>query len=70
MNIIVIGTSTGGLGTLKCLLAGLPADFPAAVLVVMHIGAYDSILPELFKKSRPRCLSAMLRIGKPLSQAL
>jgi two-component system chemotaxis response regulator CheB len=33
------------------LLAGLPADFPAAVLVVMHIGAYDSILPELLKES-------------------
>jgi two-component system chemotaxis response regulator CheB len=51
MKLIVIGTSTGGLGTLKHLTTGLPADFPAAVMIVMHIGAYGSLLPELLETS-------------------
>jgi two-component system chemotaxis response regulator CheB len=46
-ELIVIGTSTGGLGALRQIFAGLPANFPAAVLAVMHIGSNYSILPEL-----------------------
>jgi two-component system, chemotaxis family, protein-glutamate methylesterase/glutaminase len=49
-KIIVIGTSAGGLDALKRVLGKLPADFPAPVLVVMHIGARESILPALLRK--------------------
>ncbi len=35
--VIVIGASTGGPKVVRQLLAGLPAQFPAAVLVVQHI---------------------------------
>jgi two-component system, chemotaxis family, protein-glutamate methylesterase/glutaminase len=34
---IVIGISTGGIGTLKPLLGALPADFPLPVIVVQHL---------------------------------
>lgn len=35
---VVIGTSAGGAEALVQLFKDLPADFPAAVLVVMHVG--------------------------------
>ena len=35
-NIIVIGTSMGGIEALTNLLSQLPANFPAPILVVMH----------------------------------
>lgn len=46
-TIIVIGASIGGVGALHALAAGLPADLPAAVCVVLHIGAHKSELPNL-----------------------
>jgi two-component system chemotaxis response regulator CheB len=48
-SLIVIGTSTGGLDALKQILSRLPATFPAAVLVVMHVGPYKSTLPKLLQ---------------------
>ncbi|MBS4097351.1 MAG: chemotaxis protein CheB [Sulfuricella sp.] len=33
---VAIGCSTGGLAALEAILPALPADFPAALLVVMH----------------------------------
>jgi two-component system chemotaxis response regulator CheB len=44
---VVVGASTGGVEALRTFVAGLPPQFPAAVLVVMHIGSHDSILPAL-----------------------
>jgi len=38
-SIIVIGASAGGLQPLRLILSGLPADLPAAVFVVLHVGA-------------------------------
>ena len=35
-NIVVVGSSAGGVQALQTLVAGLPADFPAAVCVVLH----------------------------------
>jgi two-component system, chemotaxis family, protein-glutamate methylesterase/glutaminase len=46
-KIVVIGASRGGIAALKRLLPALPADFPAPVLVVMHIGDHESKLPQL-----------------------
>jgi two-component system chemotaxis response regulator CheB len=39
MSVVVIGASTGGPVALRELLSNLPADFPAAVVVVQHIPA-------------------------------
>ncbi len=46
-DVVVIGTSTGGVEALRILAGGMPAKFPAAVLIVMHVGHHDSILPSL-----------------------
>ncbi|MEA2206340.1 MAG: two-component system, chemotaxis family, protein-glutamate methylesterase/glutaminase [Blastocatellia bacterium] len=35
-DIVVVGTSTGGLKALQVLLSGLPADFPLPVVIVQH----------------------------------
>jgi two-component system chemotaxis response regulator CheB len=37
-NIVVIGGSAGGIEALLSVLSGLPADLPAALFVVIHIG--------------------------------
>ena len=39
LRIVVVGASAGGFGALTALAEQLPAGFPAAVLVVLHIGA-------------------------------
>jgi two-component system chemotaxis response regulator CheB len=36
-KVVVVGLSTGGPNTLEALLSQLPADFPAAILVVQHM---------------------------------
>lgn len=38
-DIITIGASSGGVDALRHLVCGLPADLPAAIFVVLHIGA-------------------------------
>src|SRR5215218_3750472 len=35
-DIVVIGTSAGGIDALRTLVGGLPAKFPAAIFVVLH----------------------------------
>ena len=47
-DIVVIGTSTGGVAALTELVKSLPADFPAPIFVVMHVPADSpSLLPQL-----------------------
>ena len=50
-DIIVIGASAGGLQPLEALLAGLPRDLPAAVLVVLHLGATSHLAEILGRLS-------------------
>lgn len=50
-KIVVIGGSFGALNALKVILADLPKDFPAAILIVTHIGSHSSILPEILGRS-------------------
>jgi len=40
-EIVVVGTSTGGLRALQTLLSGLPAGFPLPIVIVQHRGAGD-----------------------------
>ena len=50
-DVIVVGTSWGGLNALSVFLGGLPGDLPAAIVVVQHRS------PE----SHPTALSELLR---------
>ena len=46
--VIAVGVSAGGLGALTEILSHLPADFPAAVLVVQHLHPhYRTMMPDL-----------------------
>ena len=50
-RLIVVGASSGGLVALRTLCATLPADFPAPILVVMHVGGRTSMLPAILSGS-------------------
>ena len=50
-TLIVMGTSVGGVSALSTIFAALPANFPAAILAVMHVGARNSVLPEILGKT-------------------
>ena len=51
LAIVVIGASEGGVDAIRALAAALPVTFPAAVFVVLHIGAHRSQLPALLNLS-------------------
>jgi two-component system, chemotaxis family, protein-glutamate methylesterase/glutaminase len=46
-HLVVVGASAGGVAALRQLSAALPAEFGAPVLIVLHIGAHESLLPDL-----------------------
>lgn len=53
-DIVVIGTSAGGLAALRELTGGLPADLPAAIFVVMHSSPeFGTRLAELVSRWGP-----------------
>jgi two-component system chemotaxis response regulator CheB len=50
---VVIGASAGGVTALRTLLAGLPADFPGRILVVLHVppSGVNTLAPILARSS-------------------
>lgn len=51
-DIVVIGSSAGGVEALQRLCAGLPADFPAAVFIAQHLSPSSrSLLPKLIERA-------------------
>jgi two-component system chemotaxis response regulator CheB len=53
-DIIVIGASAGGVEALRQLVGGLRPNFPAAILVVLHVPTWSvSRLPEILTRSGP-----------------
>lgn len=51
-RLIVIGASAGGLAPLRDIARAFPADFPATVLVVMHISSTaTSVLPDILARA-------------------
>lgn len=48
---IVLGASAGGVDALTAIASALPERLPAAVFVVLHVGAHPSILPELLRSA-------------------
>lgn len=63
--VVVIGASAGGIRALLEIVSQLPAEFPAPVLVVVHIGRGRSALPQIIE--RAGVLSAShARHGEPV----
>jgi two-component system chemotaxis response regulator CheB len=53
-DVIVIGSSAGGVDALQRLCARLPGDLPAAVLVAQHLSpSARSVLPQLLDRAGP-----------------
>jgi two-component system chemotaxis response regulator CheB len=52
--VIAMAASVGGLEALSVILAALPADFPAAIAIVMHLAPdHESLLAEILKYRTP-----------------
>jgi two-component system chemotaxis response regulator CheB len=65
-HLVVIGASAGGVEALRDLIAELPDDFPAAVLVVLHIApAGTSVLPQILQRAGKLLASSALD-GEPI----
>jgi two-component system chemotaxis response regulator CheB len=53
-HLVVIGTSAGGIEALRQLVAGFPADFPAAIAIVMHMSPQSpGILHDILTRAGP-----------------
>jgi two-component system chemotaxis response regulator CheB len=75
-DIIVVGTSAGGVEALRALVGGLPADFPASVFIVMHTapdspgvlaGILDRAgpLPAVYARNRERIEPGRVYVAPP-----
>jgi two-component system chemotaxis response regulator CheB len=52
--VVAVAASAGGLNALSQLLAGLPADFPAAVAVVQHLDPrHRSLMADILSRRTP-----------------
>ena len=53
-TVVAMAASVGGLNALSVILGALPADFPAAITIVMHVSPHHkSLLAEILKCRTP-----------------
>jgi two-component system chemotaxis response regulator CheB len=65
-DIIVIGTSAGGVEALRELVASLPSDLPVAIFIVIHISPHSkSFLPEILNRVQKQHNGGSLRAVHP-----
>jgi two-component system chemotaxis response regulator CheB len=65
-NIIVIGTSSGGLDALDNLIGQLPSDLPASIFIVQHMSPENTADALIHKLSRHRSFHCRLaKNGEP-----
>lgn len=59
-DLVVVGASAGGVGTLRLLVAGLPRDLPAALCIVLHTAPRGSsaLASILQRAGRLKCRAA------------
>jgi two-component system chemotaxis response regulator CheB len=66
-DLVVAGASAGGVEALSAFAAGLPADLPAAVMVVLHLSPTEpTALAEILDRAGP-LPAAPARDGEPLT---
>jgi two-component system chemotaxis response regulator CheB len=52
IDVIAIGASAGGVGSLQRVVEHIPADFPAAILIALHLpDGIRSMLPEILTRA-------------------
>src|SRR5687767_14213167 len=59
-NIVVIGTSAGGLEALDALIGQLPADLPASIFIVQHMAPQSTGEALLHRLSRHKVFDCKL----------
>jgi two-component system chemotaxis response regulator CheB len=65
-DLVAIGASAGGISALKRIVAALPADLPATLLVTLHVHPHTtSILPDILAKAGP-LPAAFAKDGEPM----
>lgn len=68
-DVIVVGASAGGVQALQGLVAQLPPEFPASILVVLHLmSSGTSVLDSILDRAGPLAVS-QAREGEPLERA-
>lgn len=63
-NIIVIGTSAGGLEALDTLIARLPTDLPASIFIVQHMAPQNTGIALLHRLGKYKAFHCSLAIDK------
>jgi two-component system, chemotaxis family, protein-glutamate methylesterase/glutaminase len=68
-NIIVIGTSAGGLDALDNLIGQLPSDLPASIFIVQHMAPENTGAPLIHRLSRHKSFRCRLaKNGEPFQR--
>jgi two-component system chemotaxis response regulator CheB len=69
-DITVIGASAGGIAALRALLKALPADYPAAIFVVLHLAPESPpVLAGILDRST-RLTVRIARTGEPVTRGV
>src|SRR5215472_17083500 len=56
-RMVAVGASAGGLQALMAVLSALPADFPAPIMIVIHIAPTpESLLPKILERASHFCI--------------